>query len=357
MDSSANVKPILADTLDNLSDFDHTLKALLNAYQQLADSTVKIAFFSLRPLITLYWQILLWELCLCFSPFVLIVHLIRTITARLFGLHLKQRWGWRICLKVAAPFIAVHHGNVNICKILTMRSLVRLFIYHHIRANLSLLILNLQELKVQHFLQCENTLFDPKWFDERISLLKDYQESAAQKLGYALLSSVVSSAGMFGIFKTAFEMLPEPTKLQLINVLNKLMQPLLASSMTNVANNATTETEIFVLIGTTTIYLLFAIVTNFIIKQSVMNTTPVFEVETHLFKSLGQKSLTTFPVDIVGLILTTIGLFFVKSISDANGIPNLSTINHDDLTTYSALSLILFYTLLRRFWLNRQRID
>jgi hypothetical protein len=287
-----------------LAEFDAALEAFVQTYVNVSARTKEVPLISVWPFIRFYALVLRWELCFLGLIFMAALNVV------VAGVYLARRerikWvGLRVWQIFAAPFKAIHRGDVSALQILTLRGLVRLVIFLRLSANLADIRDKLQEKKVEHFL-LDRAAFETKWFDSRIALLQDVRNYASRKLGASIWASVVGAASVFGVVKGGFGLIPDDAKSQMSDWVSRMpgistLLDLRLSGLSGGISSGSSEVIVFAL--GTIIYLGWIAASNVMAADQFLLRMGVTQEQPKTFRAMGIEPSCPVPYDLLGLLL------------------------------------------------------
>lgn len=197
--------------VESYKSFDSNLNLLLGNYIGVVEMTALVPWLSIWGYFEFYAKFIRWYFATIFVWPILLVN---------FGIRIyyrqaqppSKKFGWEVVDWACSPFISMHAGDLSGAKFLVLRGAVRLMIYYRFRGVLNSIILKLQEAEIAGFTNARLLASDVVWYEQRIAIVRNLREAIGERLGYSLLTSLASVAGVFGVTKTVYEILPEEAK-------------------------------------------------------------------------------------------------------------------------------------------------
>jgi hypothetical protein len=341
---------------DNRAAIDKALSALMDNYLSVVLSSQQIPFLSIRGFVVLILKYFLWALCLYVGLFILIANLLRWGYSRIRRRQYKK-WGWAVIDTIRAPFVTLHQGEITAFKFLTLRGVVRILIYFRLNVNISSITRRLQESKVREYVQSGSGTFDPEWYGHRITLMKDLKDTVSNKLGVAFWSSLTGAAGVLGIFKAIYELVPAQVRAGLLAFLKSFL--LTPETMENAPQlSESIQLTYFALLFVT--YITWIVVTNFIVMRSTLKAARTYMVEREALPTIGVAVKREVPVDLIGATLLIACLMAGSYIAEASQTGSFS-LAWDAASIFDIIGIIIVlclpaYAGVRRYALNRAAI-
>jgi hypothetical protein len=339
-----------------MHDFDKSLTKLMANYLVVVTASRAVPFASVVGFFIFFLKYFRWALCSYAVVLVLLVNALLWLYARIRK-RPRKKWGWVVVDLFCAPFKSLHRGEIPALTFLVLRGLVRIFIYFRLNGNLSSIRQKLQETKVRDFVGSWPSGFNFEWYERRATLVTDLQSTLKEKLGMAFWSSVTGAAGAATLAKTLYEMLPSGIRGSWEGWAKTLLSP--SATAGDVSTIPVSMLWLYdgLALGT---YLIWIIVTNFIVMRSILNTAGTYTEERQVLHQMQLPINREIPVDLIGAILMLacmFGAMLLLSIWQRSRAPSVLLADGTFSLGFFVCFLIVLslpsYALVRRYWINR----